>query len=119
MKFQVSKRKMRSEYSVIIGIGDAVMYRLLRYTSPFAYSARVEGWACDYYEIGTDKGTVLISTGYDSLNSKGVDMALFDELLPDYEERAKELREAIVLDWERYSKEAHKLLVELLERVVL
>lgn len=60
MKFQVTRKEMRRNYDTIISIGYCKAQNLLRYQDPIAYSAGVNGWACDFYDVGG----VLISTGY-------------------------------------------------------
>jgi hypothetical protein len=77
MKIKATKKEMREGYNKIVGIGYCNAQHLLHYKEPIAYSARTEGWACDYYDIG---GT-LISTGYDHLPNKNTtcDYALIKE----------------------------------------
>ena len=60
MKFKVTRKEMRKNYDAIISIGYCKAQHLLKYQDPIAYSAGVNGWACDYYDVGG----VLISTGY-------------------------------------------------------
>lgn len=60
MKFKTTRKNMKENYSTIIKIGYCNIAYLLQYETPIAYSTRVEGWGCDYYDIDG----VLISTGY-------------------------------------------------------
>lgn len=60
MKFKTSRKNMKDNYTTIIKVGYCNISYLLQYEKPIAYSTRVEGWACDYYEIDG----ILISTGY-------------------------------------------------------
>ena len=60
MKFKVTRKEMKENYDAIISVGYCKAQNLLRYQDPIAYSAGVNGWACDYYDVGG----VLISTGY-------------------------------------------------------
>jgi hypothetical protein len=68
MKLKTTAKEMR-QYPRIVRIGYCDAQNLLKYKSPFAYSAGVYGWNGDYYEIDG----VLIATGYRSLpDSKNV-----------------------------------------------
>lgn len=64
MKFKATKKEMRDGYDKIIQATD--IDQLLKFQDARAYSVRIEGWACDYYEVDG----VLICTGYDPLKSK-------------------------------------------------
>ena len=59
MKFKASKRDINANYDVY-KIGYCTIQHLLNGIEPFAYSARAEGWACDYYDLGG----IVVSTGY-------------------------------------------------------
>lgn len=80
MKYKTTRKSVRETYgnANIFEVGYGNLQYLLKFVSPFAYSTRVEGWACDYYDIG--KGIVLCD-GYAPIGKK-VDydtMRLFDE----------------------------------------
>jgi len=81
---------------------------LLHYKNPFAYSRRVEGWACDYYDVDG----VLISTGYSPLNEKN--MRRDNVLLCDYNQQAKLIR----LDNDLSFTEKISLIDELLDSYI-
>lgn len=66
MKLKTTKKEIRQGYSKIIRVGYCDLQHLLTYRSPFAYSTRVEGWACDYYDVNG----VCISTGYSPIGQK-------------------------------------------------
>ena len=68
MKLKATKKEMRDGYYYIMSVSYCSMQSLLREQTPFAYSTRTEGWACDYYDI---EG-VLISEGYAPLASKNM-----------------------------------------------
>lgn len=79
-KYRTTKKAIREKYGAknIYSIGNCNLQFLLKYISPFAYSTRVEGWACDYYDMG--KG-VIFCDGYDPIGKK-IDydmMHMFDE----------------------------------------
>lgn len=84
MKYRTTKKNIKETYkSRIICVGYCNLQNLLRATDPFAYSTRVEGWACDYYEIPRE---ICISTGYDPIG-KHVDY----DLLRQYDEAAEKI----------------------------
>lgn len=66
-KIKTTKKEMKENYR-IASVGYCEAQHLLNYKSPAAYSTRVEGWACDYYDIDG----VIISTGYSPLDNKNV-----------------------------------------------
>ena len=81
-KIKATKKEMRQNYR-ILSIGYCDMQHLLNYESPIAYSARAEGWACDYYYVDG----VVISTGYDTIASKN--MKDDYQLVREYEKQAQ------------------------------
>ena len=82
MKFKATKKQMRENYHHIIHIGYCNGQHLLGYENAIAYSARAEGWACDYYDVNG----ILISTGYAPLNDKNA-KASYD-LIKSYDDKA-------------------------------
>ena len=60
MKYKASKKDINASYDVY-KVGYCTIQYLLNGIEPFAYSARAEGWACDYYDFG---GGIVVSTGY-------------------------------------------------------
>jgi hypothetical protein len=84
MKKEVRESEIRKQYGKrIICVGYCHLQFLLKGTDPFAYSTRMEGWACDYYEI--PRG-ICISTGYSPIG-KHVDY----DFLRKYDEAAREI----------------------------
>lgn len=104
MKCKVTKKEVRANYAHIFAVGYCGMQYLLRYTNPFAYSVRVEGWACDYYDVGG----VCISTGYAPIG-KSVPY----DLVREYEGKA---REACMADYDR--DKVNALRDELIEKLL-
>ena len=51
MKLKATKKAIRNSGYNVLKIGYCNAQNLLRHKSPFAYSERREGWACDYYQI--------------------------------------------------------------------
>ena len=71
MKYKTTAKAIRENYgSRILSIDYCAAQELLRYETPFAYSAGVYGWNCDYYDIDG----VCISTGCRPIG-KSVDYA--------------------------------------------
>lgn len=60
-KIRITKKVARACAPCLLSVGYCNIQRLLLHLSPYAYSAGVYGWACDYYHVGHD---VVISTGY-------------------------------------------------------
>ena len=65
MKIKVTKKSVRNNYSKIITVGYCDMQDLLRYHHAESYCTRIEGWACDNYDMGN---AVVISTGYSPID---------------------------------------------------
>ena len=82
-KIQAKKSDMRQNYR-ILSVGYCDMQYLLKFQNPVAYSAGVNGWDCDYYEIDD----VVICTGYNTIKSKNI---IDDyELIREYEQKASQ-----------------------------
>ena len=85
MKFKATRKAILANYDEIICVPYCGLQNLLKYESPFAYTARREGWTADIYDMG---GGVAIVTGY----------APFGNIRPAYEqvkaveEQAKKIR---------------------------
>lgn len=61
-KYRVTKKAMKEKWGRrLVFIPDGSMQYFKRAIEPVAYSTRVEGWACDYYEFPD----FCISEGYD------------------------------------------------------
>ena len=80
---------------------------LLRGFNPVAYSARREGWACDYYDING----VYISTGYAPIG-KAVDY----EMLREYENKARSIWCDYSRNYEDQAAAVEGLLYEMIEK---
>lgn len=98
MKIKTTKKSIKESYAKVYSIGYCNLAWLLKYEYPFAYSTRVEGWACDYYKVGN----VIISTGYSPIGSK-----VSYGLQTKYNDMAR----IIVCDWDK-THEQKKDLVE-------
>lgn len=109
MKLKVSKKEIKSNVisDNLIAIGYCEAQYLLRGKQPFAYSAGVYGWSCDYYQIDG----VIISTGYSPTGAR-VDY----KLLIKYEDKAAKIAESGDA-WELREKKTAKLLRKFLAEV--
>ncbi len=63
MKLKTTKTAIKNNFNKIVKIGYCDAQYLLNYKKPFGYSSGINGWACDYYEIGH----ICISTGYNPI----------------------------------------------------
>jgi len=66
MKLRTTKKEIKENAFNILAVGYCELESLLKYESPFAYSAGVYGWSCDYYQFDG----VVISTGYSPIGSR-------------------------------------------------
>lgn len=105
MKYKTTRKTIKERYDKIIEIGFCNAQYLLKYETPFAYSTRIEGWACDYYNIGG----VCVSTGYAPIGNK-IDY----EILKGYEQRARDIILNINLDTETKKQKVNELLNKLI-----
>ncbi len=107
MKRKVTKKEINANYKVL-KVGYCTIQYLLYDMEPFAYSARAEGWACDYYDV---KG-IVVSTGYAPTGT-----AVPYELSKKYDDKA-----AKVLGnkwaWKRQQAELAKLRAEYMKEVI-
>ena len=89
MKLQTTKSNIRNNFATVLTVGYCEIEYLLNYCSPFAYSAGINGWMCNYYQPSTRFGGVCLATGYntDRLGGKRVNY----ELVKEYEQKAHEL----------------------------
>ena len=67
MYTRTTKKAIKERFSIIYNVGYCNLQNLLAYSSVYAYSTRVEGWACDYYVLA---GGVVICTGYSCIGQK-------------------------------------------------
>ena len=61
MKCKVTKSAIKSSFPTVLSVGYCQLQTMLKDREPFAYSTGAEGWACDYYDIGSG---ICVSTGY-------------------------------------------------------
>ena len=101
MKYRTTKKAIRETEKRIISVTYCRLQNLLATESPFAYSARTEGWACDYYHVPRD---ICISTGYSPIG-KHIDY----DFLRQYDEAAKKICTE-TYDWETRKRRLDALL---------
>jgi len=111
MKARVTKHDMKSRFDQIICIGYCDAQSLLRDQTPFAYSARAEGWACDYYSVDG----VLISTGYAPL--KSVNTQSNYNLVKKYEDQARAIASDYSMAHDQQAEKIEKLLQDYMKEV--
>ena len=111
MKFKVSKKEMNRNYDRIISIGYGNAYWLLKYEESIAYSTRVEGWACDYYDIDG----ILISTGYSPLSSKNTHSNY--DIVHRYNEQAEKIACNYSLSYKERAEQVNALLKKYVKEV--
>jgi hypothetical protein len=75
MKTKTTKKEVRNGFKTVVSIGYCGAQYLLYYKNPFAYSAGIYGWSCDYYQFGNK----CISTGYNPIGTS-VDYTKLSEL---------------------------------------
>lgn len=103
MKCKVTKKQVQKNYSKIIGIGYCDAQYLLEYVNrPFAYSAGVYGWQCDYYEFDN----ICISTCYSYIRGLEYDYSI----LRNYEKKAQKIACDFDLDYPKKVKKLNALL---------
>ena len=113
-KLKTTKKSIRNSYTRIISAGYCSIQSLLHYRQPFAYSAGINGWSCDYYDIDN----VLISTGYSPLNAKNT-----KPLHYDFTQKWEQKAQAIIYDydngltWEQKKEAVDELLSEFTKEV--
>lgn len=66
MKKLMTKKAIKERYNTILKIPYCSLQGLLFYLEPKYYSTRIEGWACDYYDIDG----ICISTGYSPIGQE-------------------------------------------------
>ena len=107
MKLKTTKSVIKNGFNTIISIGYCSAQYLLYYKNPFAYSAGVYGWSCDYYQIGNK----CISTGYSPIG-KDLDYNLLNE----FETKAQAIVHSYSIEYKDKEQQVNDLLNELLNK---
>lgn len=108
MKLQTSKKQVLNSFYKVISVPYCGAQSLLNCHSPFAYSAGIYGWSCDYYQIGN----VCISTGYSPVGTP-----VNYNLLRDLELKAEKLRGDYSIEYSDLCKQLDELITELINSV--
>lgn len=108
MKLQTTKKQIKANFYTILSVGYCEAQYLLYYKNPFAYSAGVYGWACDYYEFGN----TCISTGYSPIGEK-VEYNLLQEL----EKQARDIVNSLEINYKEKPAQIDLLLTQLINSV--
>jgi hypothetical protein len=103
MKAKISKKDINNRFLHVLHVHAYELRNLLYFTPAFAYSVRLEGWACDYYEAGN----ICLSSG-DSPIGKKVNR----ELEKTFELKAKKINESNFFKLETKKKKINALLFE-------
>lgn len=112
MKTETKKKKMKDDNEFIIGIGYCKAQHMLKFQEPFAYSARPEGWGCDYYRIND----VLISTGYDFIENKNA--CFSPDALKEYDDKAQNILSDDSLTWNEREKMVNVILTRFVRNAI-
>lgn len=83
MKAKFTKKQIKDSFKNILCIDADLMPNLLFFNPAFAYSTRVEGWACNYYEISNN---TCFCSGYSPIG-KSVDR----DIQKQFEAKAKKI----------------------------
>ena len=108
MKLQTTKKAIKNNFYTVISIGYCDAQYLLYFKDPFAYSAGINGWACDYYQI---KNT-CISTGYSPIGERAP-----YELLNELEHKAGEIIRDSSIEHKNKAALVESLLTQLIDSV--
>lgn len=92
MKIKTTKKQITQQAGRVLSVGYCALQTLLKYKSPFAYSAGVYGWSCDYYDAGDG---LIISTGY---SPAGTATQAEVQTMNEYEHKAQNARTAAEID---------------------
>ena len=108
MKFRTTKKAVMQGYYNVIQVGHCKLYELLRLSDPVAYTAGVDGWHADVYEVN---GQVAIVMGGQSFGN----VKQSYEVMEKYENQAHEVLKSS--KWDTARDELEKLINEFVEDV--
>ena len=109
MKLKVTKKSMRNNAEVLLNVGSGATQYLLRFKKAFAYSAGVNGWDCDYYEING----IILSDGYRAIGEK-VDF----ETIKEYEAKAEKISKNYTISYNDAIEMSENILNELIKNLL-
>ena len=108
MKFRVTQKEIKANFSKIISVPYCSLQTLLNYESPVAYTARREGWAADIYDMG---GGVAIVSGYAPFGN----IRPSYELCERYEKQAETIRYNYSLAYDEQREQLRQLAKEFIK----
>ncbi|WP_448973282.1 hypothetical protein [Oribacterium sp.] len=108
MKFRTTKKAVMQGYDNIIQVGYCKLYELLRLSDAVAYTAGIDGWHADVYEV--NRQTVIVTGGQSFGNIKPS-----YEVMEKYEKQAHEILKSN--KWDTARDELEKLINEFVEEV--
>ena len=90
MRNKMTMKTIKASNTVVLGVGYCDLQRTLKFEWSPAYATRVEGWACDLYEIND---RYSIATGYNYSRSCTHDVLKYRELMAELDAYEKSLRD--------------------------
>lgn len=116
MKLKATKKELRDNYYFIWGVGYCQLQNVERYLEPFSYCSGTYGWSCDNYELIVDNKRVLLSTGYNYIDSKNVNNVDYSKI----EKLDKKVQEiGRTGDYQTAKKKVQELLFDFINKEVL
>jgi hypothetical protein len=109
MKAKTTKKEINSRFRNVLNIDADEMNSLLYFNPAFAYSTRVEGWACDYYEIGN----ICLSSGYSPIGKHAS-----RDLQKSFDIKAKKVLQSTFFKTETKQKKINALLLQFAEQAI-
>ena len=106
MKLKTTKKQIKENFNTILSIGYCDAQYLLDCKNPFAYSSGLNGWSCDYYQIGN----ICMSTGYSPIGTP-----VNYEQLRELEDKARLIKYDYNLDYSDKEKQLDELLKQLID----
>jgi hypothetical protein len=107
MKTLITKKAIKERFKNIRSVDYCGLQHLLRTKEPFAYSTRVEGWSCDYYNIDG----VIICTGYSAIGER-----VKHDLIESYDNKARAIW-CNNISYEEQIAQIEKLLVDFMREI--
>lgn len=89
MRNKMTMKAIKVSNTIVLGVGYCDLQRTLKFEWSPAYATRVEGWACDLYEIND---RYSIATGYNYSRSCTHDVLKYPELMAELDAYEKSLR---------------------------
>lgn len=88
MRNKMTMKAIKASNTVVLGVGYCDLQRTLKFEWSPSYATRIEGWACDLYEIND---RYSIATGYSYSRSCTHDVLDYPELSAELDAYEKSL----------------------------